>query len=103
MCCLYCQYKKLHLNHKLIELSDIESLEKENLNVESTTKEFNDISQKVIKLKDKIENEINKINQLYEKTIEDLTKSYLKKHEQLIKEENDFKENLQNEVTKIKV
>ena len=31
-----------------------------------------------------------------------MTKSYLNKHEQLIKEENDLKEKLQNEVTKIK-
>ena len=57
---------------------------------------------KTINLKHKIENEINKINELYEKTIDELTKSYLIKHEQLIKEENDLKEKLQTEVTKVK-
>ena len=56
----------------------------------------------VIDLKNKIENEINKINELYENTINDLTKSYIKKHEILIKEENELKDQLQNEVTKIK-
>ena len=97
-----CYYKKIHDNHKLVELSDIESLQKENITIESTTKEFNNISQKIIELKKKIENEINKINDLYEKTIDDLTKSYLKKHEILLKEENDLKEKLQNEVSKCK-
>ena len=95
-------FKNLHSGHKFIELNDIESLEKENITIESTTKEFNNISQKIRELKNKIENEINKISNLYESTIEDLTKSYLKKHELLLKEENDLKEILQNEVTKIK-
>ena len=34
--------------------------------------------------------------------MEDVTKSYLKKHEQLLKEENELKEKLQIEVTKAK-
>ena len=58
--------------------------------------------QKIIELKNKTENEINKINELFEKTIDDLTKSFQKKHEALLKEENDIKEKLQNEVTKVK-
>ena len=92
----------MHSGHKLIELSDVESLKKENISIESSTKEFNEISEKIIELKNKIENEINKINNLYEKTIDDLRKSYLKKHEILLKEENNLKEKLQNEVTKVK-
>ena len=59
------------------------------------------IFQKVNDLKNKIENEINKINQLYEKTIKDVTNSYFIQHEKLIKEENDLKEKLQNEVTPV--
>ena len=39
---------------------------------------------------------------MYEKIIDELTKSFKKKYEQLIKEENDLKEKLQIEVTKIK-
>ena len=92
----------MHWDHKLIRLSDIESLKKENITIDSVTKDFNEISEKTINLKNKIENEINKINELYEKILNDLTQSFLIKHEKLIKEENDLKENLQNEVTKIK-
>jgi len=77
-------------------------LSKENITIESVTNDFNEISQKVIDLKNKIENEINKINELYENTINDITKSYIKKHEILIKEENELKDQLQIEVTKIK-
>ena len=95
-----CYYKKYHEEHKLIELDDIESLERENIKIEFN--EFDDISQKINNLKNKIEEEINKINKLYEKAIDDITKSYIKKHEELIKEENNMKEKLKNEVTKIK-
>ena len=62
----------------------MESLSKENITIESMSNEFNYYSQKITELKNKIENEINQINNLYEKTIDDLTKSYLKKHELLL-------------------
>jgi len=75
-------------------------LEKENIKIELN--EFNDISQKIINLKNKIKDEINKVNIIYNKTIDDLSKSYIKKHEELIKEENELKEKLENEVAKIK-
>ena len=53
-------------------------------------------------IKDKIENEIEKINELYEKMDKEITKSFEKKHEKLIKEEKEIKDKLDNEVTKIK-
>ena len=53
-------------------------------------------------IKDKIENEIKKINELYEKMDKETTKSFELKHEQLIKEEKKIKDKLDNEVTKIK-
>ena len=56
----------------------------------------------IVNIKTKIENEINNINNIYEKTKDELTKSFLNKHEKLIKEENDMKEQLDNEVTKVK-
>ena len=62
ICCLKCYYKKYHEGHKLIELDDIESLEKENIKIELN--EFEDISQKINNLKNKIKEEINKINKL---------------------------------------
>ena len=56
--------------------SDINSLEKENITFEENKKEFNDTSIKAIDLKNKIDNEINNINKLYEKTIDKMTKSF---------------------------
>ena len=65
ICCSVCYYERLHDGHKILKLSDIEQLKKENIMIESTTKEFNEISQNIIILKEKIENEINKINNLF--------------------------------------
>ena len=76
--------------HKLIKLSDIDSLQKENITIESSTKNIIEISKKITNLKNKIEEEINKVNDLYEKTIKDLTLSYEKKHELLLIEENNL-------------
>ena len=53
-------------------------------------------------MKEKIENEINKINQSYDTVNNDISNIYKIKHEKLVKEENALKEKLQNEVTKIK-
>ena len=70
--------------------------------MEVNKNELNDISQKAIDVKNKIENEITNINKLYEETIDKLTKSFIIKHEKLVKEENDLKEQLQTKVTKKK-
>ena len=80
----------------------MDSLKKENITIESSIEEFNELTNKITDLKNKIENEINKINNLYDKTINDLTQSFLIKHEKLIKEENEIKETLQNKVTTVK-
>ena len=92
----------MHNNHKVLDISDTEALKKENITLEYSTSQFNEIIQNIINIKEKIENEINNINNLYEKAINDLTKSFQKKHEQLIKEEESIKEKLENEVTKVK-
>ena len=102
LCCAYCYFKNLHKGHNILELSNEESLQKLNIRIESSKKEFDEISEKAKTLKSKIEKEINDINKLYDKTIEDLTKSFLLKHEKLLKIENELKEKLQNEVTKVK-
>ena len=77
--CSLCYIKSLnnnpHKDYKLIDLSDIESLSKENITIESVSNDFNQISQKVIYLNNKIDNEINKINKLYENTINEVTES----------------------------
>ena len=92
----------MHNGHKIVEISNEESLKKENITLEYSAKEFNDLVQKINNLKENIENEIDKINNLYEKAVDELDKSFQKKHEKLIKEENDIKEKLQNAVTKVK-
>ena len=60
------------------------------------------MNEKIILLKNKIEKEIEEINQLYDKIDNELTQYFNEKHEKLIQEENDLKEKLQNETTKIK-
>ena len=102
ICCTCCYFNNIHSNHKLIQLSDTQSLEKENITIESKMKKFNDISKATEEIKTEIENNIKLINDSFENTIDKLTKSFLKLHEQLIKEENDLKDKLKNEVTKIK-
>ena len=92
----------MHDNHKVLEITDEESLKKENISIEDSIKNFGDDMTKSNELKSQIEKEINNINLLYEKTIEDLTSSYKQKHEKLINEENDLKDKVNNEVTRIK-
>ena len=102
LCCSYCYYKNLHSNHKIIDITDVEIIKKENFTIDSTKEELDEINEKIIKLKDKIEKEINNINSLYDKTLEDLEKSFEEKISNLKKTENDIKEKLQNQVTKFK-
>ena len=85
LCCLYCYYKNKHNGHKIIEINDKESLLKENISYDYSIKEFNEIIQKAITLKEKIETEINEINNLYEKVNNEVSKSFEVKHEKLIK------------------
>ena len=85
-----------------MQINDEKALEKENILIEPSIKDFNDKIEKSKNLKDKIENEVNKINKLYDEIFQKITSSFLKKHELLLKKENDMKEKLQNEVTKVK-
>ena len=86
----------------MLEVNDEESLKKENISIEDSKKEFNDIITKSLELKEKIEGQITEINNLYEKINSEVTKSFEIKHEKLTKEENDMKDILQTEVTKVK-
>ena len=94
--------KNVHYSHKIIEIEDEESLNKENITIEASKKECNELFEKINNLKDKIEKEIIEINNIYDKVFSEVTKSYEIKHEKLIKEESDLKDKLQIEVTKIK-
>ena len=79
LCCPICYFKNLHTGHKLLEISDEESLAKENITIESSQKDFNEISERAVKLRENIENEINEINKLYDKVNKEVTSSYEKK------------------------
>ena len=53
-------------------------------------------------LKSSIEKEIDEINNLYDKINKEITESFERRHENLIRKENELKEELQNKVTQIK-
>lgn len=86
----------MHENHKLIEASDGEALKKENISLETSTKNFDSLLEKINFIKKTVEEEIIKINNLYEKVNEDLTKSYQIKHEKLNKEEKEIRKSTES-------
>jgi hypothetical protein len=102
LCCAICHFRNLHLGHKLIEITEEESLKEENITIESSTKEYNKVIEKTIDLKNTIEKEITEIDNLFDKVNNEVTSSFVQKHEALTKQENDLKEDLQNNVTKVK-
>ena len=102
LCCTYCSYKELHPNHKLLEITDEESLKNENITIDISTKNFEDSIQRLNNLKNVIENELKEIDKRYEKVDKETTESFQRKRELLDTEEENLKDNLKNEVTKIK-
>ena len=69
-------------------------MKKENISIEESKKEFNEIISRSLELNKKIEQQITEINNLYDKVNDEVTKSFVLKHEKLTKEENDIKEKL---------
>ena len=102
VCCSFCHYKKNLPNHKIFEISDPKSIEEENNNLNLYINSFNEKYEETNLLKEKIEDEINKINIFFDKANDEITKLYKKKYENLKKEEEDLKQKLENDVTKIK-
>ena len=99
---MQCYYLNLHKGHKVIPISEEEAIKKENININRSTKEFEENKQKVENLKNKIENEIKEIDKLYEKVEKEIIEYFKRKHEELIKKEKDIKDNLQIKVAKTK-
>ena len=85
-----------------MKIEDEDSLKKENISINDSTKEFDDNIQKLNNLKKSIEFEMTEIDKAYSKVDEETTKSFELKREELKKEEDDLKEKLKTEVTKIK-
>ena len=71
----------------MIEINDEESLKKENISIELFTKE---LIQKPINLKNKIEKEIDEINNSYNDVKSQINKKFKEEHEKLIIEENNL-------------
>ena len=69
----------MHANHKVLNIFDEKSLQNENITIENSTKEFNNLIDKVKNLKIKIENEIKNIDNLFQITINNIKKSFLGK------------------------
>ena len=61
LCCAYCYYLNLHNGHKVIPIEDEETLKKENFNINDYIKDFDESNKNAINIKEKIENEIQKI------------------------------------------
>ena len=85
-----------------MEIDDEESLKNENIEIESSKKEFDININKLNNLKNQIEKEMEEIDNTYEKVDKETTKSFELKREKLNKEESDLKEKLKTEVTKVK-
>ena len=83
-------------------MSDKENFKDKDIKLESYTLKFKELFEKTISLKEMIENEINKINLLYNQVNEKITELYQKKHEDLLKEEEELRKNLEIDVTKVK-
>ena len=93
---------KKHESHKILLFDDEESLKNKEFTFDLKLKDFNEKCIKINDLKEKVEQEINKINSSYDIICNKLKKSFELKHEKLIIEENNLKEKLDNEVTKVK-
>ena len=77
-------------------------MKNKDIKIESYTLKFKELFEKTNSLKEIIENEINKINLFYNQTNEKIIKDYAKKHEDLLKEEEELKKKLEVDVTEIK-
>ena len=85
-----------------MEIDDEESLKKENISIDNSTKEFDENIRKLNNLKNTIEKEMSEIDKQYEIADTKATQSFELKIEKLKKEEEDLKEELKTEVTKVK-
>ena len=77
-------------------------MKNKDIKIESYILKFKELFEKTNSLKEIIENEINKINLFYNQTNEKIIKDYAKKHEDLLKEEEELKKKLEVDVTEIK-
>ena len=102
LCCPYCFYKKSPCDHKIIEINDEKILQKDNISFEHSKNEYENYIKKTNILKEKIEIELEKIKNLEDKILNEITISFKKQHENLTIKEKELKEDLIKNSTRIK-
>lgn len=85
-----------------MEINEKEALKENNISIENEKNLLKVLIQESNNLKEKILKEIEAINKIYEDQNNEITISFKKKHEDLTNKENDLKDALKNEVTKMK-
>ena len=102
LCCALCYFRNLHKDHKVIEINEEEALKQNNISIENEENDLNIFIEESYKIKDQIMEEMKLIDKTFEDLNKEITDCFKKKQENLIKKENDIKDTLKNEITKIK-
>ena len=101
--CYKCFVKNDHdKKHSIIDIDDMGSLEESGISYGKTVSEFDKIFKKTKNLKDIIEEEIEEINNLHKKLMDEITASFEEQHIKLNHRENELKSDLDIKVTQIK-
>ena len=88
--------------HCVIDINNKEFLEENNITYKDSISEFDKVFDKAKDIKKKIEEEIEKINNLHSKIMDEITKSFEVQRIKLNEKENEIKYELDIKVTKVK-
>ena len=102
LCCALCYFRNLHKDHKVVEINDEEILKQNNISIENEENDLNIFIEESYKIKEQIMEEMKLIDKTFEDLNKEITNCFIKKKENLIKKENEIKDTLKNEITKIK-
>ena len=101
--CSLCFFNNKHdQNHNIIDINNKKSLEENKISYKHSTIEFDEIFKRIKEIKQKIELEIEKLNNSHDKITIDITENYKRRHVLLDEEEKKVKLNLDKKVTEIK-
>jgi len=99
LCCIIDEHDK---NHKLIDINDKDSLKSNNISYKESITEFDEFFKKMKNIKQKIEEEIEDINNSHKKIMEEITSSFNDQRFQINKKEKQLKLELDEKVTDVK-
>ena len=101
--CSLCCFNNNHSNeHKLIDINDKDSLEKNNISYNKFNSEFDNLTEKIKNIKQRIEEEIQAINDTHKKMTDEIVESFKKQHLQLDEKEKLLKLEMDLNVTEVK-